>query len=37
MVLLSFSSSLAHDKKKSLFLSDEACTVRLNLIDLIHS
>ena len=34
IVLLSFSSSLARDQTKCLFLNDEPCMVRPNLIDL---
>ena len=34
IVLLSFSSSLARDQTKCLFLNDEPCTVRPTLIDL---
>ena len=34
IVLLSFSSSLAHDQTKCLLLNDELCMVRPTLIDL---
>ena len=36
IVLLSFSSSLARDRTKVLFLKDEPCMVRPTLIDLNH-
>ena len=35
IVLLSFSSSLAHDQTKCLFLNNEPCMARPTLIDLI--